>query len=293
MSRDSSMKFTPASQGDSYDKMSDCAHCLKAPKKKPFPVCSACQEISFCSKECQTKAWPLHKTVCQMRKNTVRAMADAPSSPTFPPFAIRKRLLTDFIEIHECSFQSAFSSALILEGGIDNFPYTDRAILVFLTYRSDCNENASVAYSVEGAIWVTLAQINAMNGSRLTSLSTPMEDAMESKVRAKVVGFRGMLSVLFKIEDYTVRESYPQVHKLGDIGALHRQHIATLDHTKWVSRVQQFVRDGLVMRAPGEQALLMQLGKMKLIKGKWVWVQLTKAELLQYGYPSDFRGLLF
>ncbi|KAJ6451679.1 hypothetical protein C8R47DRAFT_1169975 [Mycena vitilis] len=197
------------------------------------------------------------------------------------------------MEVHECSFQSAFSSALILEGGIDNFSYTDRAILVFLRYRANCNEDPSIAYSVEGALWVTLAEINAINGSRLTSLSSPMEDAMESRVRSKVVGFRGMLSVLFKIEDYTVRESYPQVHTPGDIGALHRQHIATLDHTKWVSRVQQFVRDGLVMRAPGEQALLMQLGKMKLIKGKWVWVQLTKAELLQYGYPSDFRGLLF
>jgi hypothetical protein len=80
MSRDASMKFTPASKGDTYDKMNECAHCYKAPTKNPFPVCSACkvnfsfyllleihleaettQEASFCSKECQTKAWPLHK----------------------------------------------------------------------------------------------------------------------------------------------------------------------------------------------------------------------------------------
>ncbi|KAJ7445084.1 hypothetical protein FB451DRAFT_69852 [Mycena latifolia] len=100
MSRDASMKFTPASIGDSYDKMSGCSHCFKDPSpKKPFPMCSACKEASFCSKECQAKAWPLHKTFCQWRKESAARMANAPSSPSFPPFEIRKRLLTDFIEV--------------------------------------------------------------------------------------------------------------------------------------------------------------------------------------------------
>lgn len=124
-------------------------------------------------------------------------------------------------------------------------------------------------------------------------LSSPMEDMMDATARSQHVGYRGLLRVLFKIEDHLVRESYPQTHALGYNGAFHRAYIDTLDHTKWVSRLQQFVRDGLVMRAPGEQALMMQLGKMKKKKGKWVWVQLTKAELLEYGYPSDFRGLVF
>ncbi|KAJ6577823.1 hypothetical protein B0H19DRAFT_1253129 [Mycena capillaripes] len=220
-------------------------------------------------------------------------MADAPSSATFPSFSIRKRLLTEFIEIHECSFRSAFSSALFLEGGIDNFPYTTRAMVVLLKYRPDCNENASVAYSVEGCTWMTEAQIKALFGSN-SSLTSPIEEMMESEMRSKHVGYRGLLRVLFKIEDHIVRESYPQAHVLGTVGALHRAHIETLDHTKWISRIKQFVRDGLVMRAPGEDpVMMMQLGKMKLKKGKWVWVQLTKAQPLEYGYPSDFRGLLF
>ncbi|KAF8140781.1 hypothetical protein K438DRAFT_2030416 [Mycena galopus ATCC 62051] len=281
MSRNLSMKFTPASKGDTYYKMNECAHCYKAPTNKQFPVCSACKEASFCSKECQTQAWPLHKQFCQMRKKTVAAMADAPSSAIFPPFGIRKRLLTDFIEVHECSFQSAFWSALILEGGIDNFPYSKRAIRVLLRYRSDCNENPSVAFSVESCTWIDSDECNTL------------EERADAELRSGHAGYRGMLRVVFRMEDHGVRESYPQAHDLGPFSGLIRMHIATVDHTKWVSRIQQFVRDGLVMRAPGENVLPMQLGKMKMKKGKWVWVQLTKAELLNYGYSSDFPGLFF
>ncbi|KAJ7430491.1 hypothetical protein B0H11DRAFT_2135503 [Mycena galericulata] len=292
MSRDSSMKFTPASQGDTYDKMSECWQCYKVPTAKPFPVCSSCKEASFCSKECQKKAWPIHKTVCQMRKNTVAANANAPSTPLFPPFAIRKRLLTDFIEVHECLFRSAFSSALILEGGIDNFPYDKRAILVVLKYRPDCNENPSVAYNVIGCTWMDENQMDMLFGKSWRAGSS-LETRLDASARAGNPGYRGMLSVYFKMEDNTAREAYPQAHMLGDAGVLHRKHVAGLDHTKWVSRVQQFVRDGLVMRAMGEQELIMQLGRLKMKKGKWVWVQLTKTELIESGYPSNFPGLIF
>lgn len=236
-----------------------------------------------------------------MRKNIVARMANSPSSSDFPPFSIRKRLLTDFIEVrvpvpvlfssvqleypqvHECSFQSAFESALILEGGIDKFPFTKRAILVQLKYRPDCQENPSVAFSIEGCTWTTQGAQNR----------SPMEDQIDAESRARVPGYRGLLRVYFAMEDHTIGELYPQTHLQGLPGVLHRACIATVDHTKWVSRVQQFVRDGLVMRAEGETNRMMQLGKLKMRKGKWVWVQLTKSELLGFGYPSNFPGLLF
>ncbi|KAJ7704763.1 hypothetical protein B0H17DRAFT_1175388 [Mycena rosella] len=289
MSRDASMKFTPASVGDSYDKMSQCSHCYKEPTKKPFPVCASCKEASFCSKECQAKAWPLHKTFCQHRKKAVAAMAHSPSSPEFPPFAIRKHLLTDFIELIWA--KSAFSSALILEGGIDNFAFDKRVIFVLLKYRPDCNENPSVAFSVEGCALMTELQMEALFGQR--RVGGAMEAMIDAQSRASHAGYRGLLHVYFKMEDHIVAEAYPQAHVLGDVGEVHRKYVVTVDHTKWVTRVQQFVRDGLVMRAPAENVLMMQLGRMSMKKGKWVWVQLTKAELVQLGYPSHFPGLLF
>ncbi|KAK7017405.1 MYND-type domain-containing protein [Favolaschia claudopus] len=281
MSRDLAMKFTPASKGDTYDKMSSCVHCRKDPTDKPFPICAACKEASFCSKECQTKAWPLHKMYCQMRKNTVARMVNAPSSDTFPPFFIRKRLLTDFIEVHECLFQNAFISAITLAGGLDNFAYSKRAMLILLQYRPDCNENPSVAFSVLGCMWLDDSNISALDKHLETTLRTGRE------------GYCGTLRVHFRMEDHVVGESYPEAHVLGPIGFLYRKHLKTFDHSKWLDRVQRFVKDGLVMRAQGETTLNMLLGTLKMRKGKWVWVQLSKTELVAHGYPPDFSGLLF
>ncbi|KAJ7723812.1 hypothetical protein B0H16DRAFT_1597999 [Mycena metata] len=295
MSRDLNLKFTPASVGDTFYKLNECLGCLKKPSgKKSFPVCSKCQEASFCSKECQKKTWPVHKKICQMRKQTVAAMADTPSSATFPPFAIRKRLLTDFIEVHECSFQSAFSSAMILEGGIDKFQFSERGVLVLLKYRPDCNENPSVAFSVEGAVMMSNAQLEALLGKG-THPQSPLDGMLETALRERdtLRYYRGRLRVFFRMEDHVVQEVYPQMHVAGAAGAIYRQHLTTIDHSKWVSRVQQFVRDGLVMRANGEDEMIMLLGKLEMKKGKWVWVPLTKDELTQHGYPSNFSGLLF
>ncbi|KAJ7160370.1 hypothetical protein C8R46DRAFT_1107901 [Mycena filopes] len=287
MSRDMNLKFTPASKGDTHDKTNQCMHCYKSPGKRPFPVCSKCKEATFCSAECQKQAWPVHKTICQMRKDVVASMAD----DTFPPFSIRKRLLTDFIEVHECSFQSAFSSAILLEGGIDNFPFGDRAMVVLLKYRPDCEENPSVAYSVEGCMMLNNDQL----GSRWTARNGEAFDQMIERSMREQHGnnYRGLFRAFFRMEDHVVQEAYPQMHQSGQTGVFYRQLITTIDHSKWQSRVQQFVRDGLVMRAESETDMKMQLGKMKLKKGKWVWVGLTKAELVQHGYPADFPGLYY
>ncbi|KAJ6779282.1 hypothetical protein DFH09DRAFT_1284097 [Mycena vulgaris] len=193
--------------------------------------------------------------------------------------------------VHECSFNSAFTSALILEGGIDEFAYEKRALFVFLRYRPDCQENPSVAFSVMGCAWMTDVEMDARFGK--VNRTSALEVKVDSTLRAEHPGYRGLLRVYFKMKDHTIGEVYPQTRVQGPVGVLHRAHIATVDHTKWMSRIQQFVRDGLVMRAAGEAELLMQLGRLKMEKGKWVWVELTKTELMEFGYPSDFIGLLF
>ncbi|KAJ7250757.1 hypothetical protein C8J57DRAFT_1723506 [Mycena rebaudengoi] len=294
MSRESSMKFKPASKGDTYDKLSACANCYKdPPNKTPFPVCATCKEASFCSKECQSQAWPLHKTFCKLRQQTVDLMANSPSSPSFPAFPIRKRLLTDFIEVHECSFNSAFSSALILEGGIENFSFDTRALFVLLQYRPDCEENPSVAFSVLGCKWIT--KDDKLIPKRFPGMQglSPLNAKLDADARAKVPAYRGMLHVYFRMEDNIVLECYPQVLPTGDVGLLQKTYIDTVDHTKWISRIQRYVRDGVVMRAESPNGMLMHLGRLQMKKGNWVWVKFTKAELLKLGLPPDLPGLLF
>ena len=42
-----------------------CANCDAIPNKEPFKKCAKCRHAAYCSKECQKKHWPVHKTVCK------------------------------------------------------------------------------------------------------------------------------------------------------------------------------------------------------------------------------------
>ena len=42
-----------------------CANCNDIANKEPFKKCAKCKRAAYCSKECQKKHWPVHKTVCK------------------------------------------------------------------------------------------------------------------------------------------------------------------------------------------------------------------------------------
>jgi len=44
-----------------------CNWCLKDEDdgEPPFKACAKCRATIYCSRECQVKAWPLHKTTCE------------------------------------------------------------------------------------------------------------------------------------------------------------------------------------------------------------------------------------
>ncbi|KAF7290209.1 MYND-type domain-containing protein [Mycena indigotica] len=285
MSRAMQMKFTTASKGDSYDKMTHCNNCLiEPPKGRPFMRCAACKEASFCSKECQKEAWPTHKGFCQMRKNTVASMAHVPSSPNFPPFAIRKRLLTDFIEVHECSFQSSWYSAIHTAGGMDSFPYDSRGLRIYLKYNPACQENPAIAYTLLAHEWFDDA---ADRAALMAKGFAGLEEQMK-RVFAGRPGFRGWFRVYFRIEDHQVQESYPQEHALDPMGlTLERINAQRKHHPQWFERVQKVVADGLVKRALNENDAVMRMGRMRLKKDKWVWEPLSDRELEASGQPKD------
>ena len=42
-----------------------CAYCNAIANKEPYKKCAKCRHAAYCSKECQKKHWPVHKTVCK------------------------------------------------------------------------------------------------------------------------------------------------------------------------------------------------------------------------------------
>ncbi|KAL5477406.1 hypothetical protein EMCRGX_G024202 [Ephydatia muelleri] len=42
-----------------------CAYCDAIANKEPYKKCAKCKLAAYCSKDCQKKHWPVHKTVCK------------------------------------------------------------------------------------------------------------------------------------------------------------------------------------------------------------------------------------
>lgn len=57
----------PANSSTPKPYMTTCVRCLRAPKDKPFPRCSNCHRVRYCSRECQKKHWKEHKPRCKQK----------------------------------------------------------------------------------------------------------------------------------------------------------------------------------------------------------------------------------
>ena len=55
-----------------------CANCNAIANKEPYKKCAKCKCAAYCSKECQKKHWPVHKTVCKSAFVTVKATTQNP-----------------------------------------------------------------------------------------------------------------------------------------------------------------------------------------------------------------------
>lgn len=53
--------------------LNKCHQCGKADTQTELSICSGCRLIRFCSKECQTKSWPDHRTKCKAAKAEAEA----------------------------------------------------------------------------------------------------------------------------------------------------------------------------------------------------------------------------
>ena len=53
--------------------LNKCHHCGMADAETSLSICSGCRLICFCSRECQTKSWPDHRTKCKAAKAEAEA----------------------------------------------------------------------------------------------------------------------------------------------------------------------------------------------------------------------------
>ena len=75
-----------------------CAYCCNQNPSGNLLQCTSCRQIAYCSKECQVKAWPLHKVHCKQLSNVKQELTS-----TEPGLDVRKRTCC-MLTLH-CWFQ--------------------------------------------------------------------------------------------------------------------------------------------------------------------------------------------
>lgn len=68
---------------------SECAQCQTSGEKlaelnRTLTKCARCRETMYCSKECQTTAWPSHKLVCKKQEESAKKASVRPSNLDMP-----------------------------------------------------------------------------------------------------------------------------------------------------------------------------------------------------------------
>ena len=59
-----------------------CSVCMKM-YKKPIKRCGGCQQVYYCSKQCQVKDWKFHKPICGKNKTLEKKKDEFPFTTMF------------------------------------------------------------------------------------------------------------------------------------------------------------------------------------------------------------------
>ncbi|EIW52726.1 uncharacterized protein TRAVEDRAFT_40379 [Trametes versicolor FP-101664 SS1] len=184
-----------------------CKHCGK-PQDEVVKMmrCSRCASAVYCSKECQTGAWPKHPLTAKLP--TLAIMYGFRTADEF------RQALRDFIEAHTWAFQSYARAHILLEGGTDYIHTPPK--LMEIQLRCLCTpggtRNPARTFSFVGHRWCTVAEytskpIGARNWARLASMREAAHRYYVDDPR-----FVGMLPMHFTVGDISSAKMnlYPQ-----------------------------------------------------------------------------------
>ncbi|KAH9923919.1 uncharacterized protein BXZ73DRAFT_79325 [Epithele typhae] len=110
--------------------ISACHLCGSGTKDK-LKRCTGCQVVMYCGKECQKKAWPMHKSVCRLRSDSTRSQRTGNIGPVSVDESrdriLKKLGFSSAVELghavitwadwHKWAFSSLTKAAVMLEGG--------------------------------------------------------------------------------------------------------------------------------------------------------------------------------
>jgi len=249
-------------------------------------MCAGCKTPVYCSLECQRKAWPTHKPLCQLWQRVARDAEENPEryDPTLRPIKERLHLLHDFREAHTWYIQKTIYYAMRHLGMEDNFDFSRTFILINLRYRPDCDDNPSVAFEIEHVGFYPLAVLME-DSEEVLEAGRPRREELEARMRATEKGFLAMMTIAYKMEDFVEWEAieYFNLSPRREIEiAFLREEIGD----RWMEDIQRTVRMGIVFRQDKKDPQKLRAGCLKKRKNKYFWEPFSPEKLKAMGFSK-------
>ncbi|PIL30608.1 hypothetical protein GSI_07309 [Ganoderma sinense ZZ0214-1] len=262
-----------------------CDGCKADPDKTGIKLkkCTGCSAVWYCSKKCQTEAWPLHRTMCreQSKKSSTHELG-------FSSNASLANAIKLWGNIHVWALQTIVDgTAHRIGGGVDDHLENQRAVIVVLTQKKHTDpsdrENPAKAFQLGEVYLVHKDQREFLSTqwSHLEAYCKTMTDNMRAKLSEEESrAFAGFIPAAFHF--YTTGmvsfNQYPLYRLRAHGGGPSYNYPRTEEETMTCIEVGYhcggLVNQGLVLRAPegDDNAALPEFGVYKKTgKKSWGW----------------------
>ncbi|OCH84731.1 hypothetical protein OBBRIDRAFT_829312 [Obba rivulosa] len=150
--------------------LTQCQYCFKSRGHEvKLYRCSECSNELYCSKQCQTAAWPSHKKICKRSRLPERE-------------ANKRKALNDFIRKH--SYTIAVAGTRALELWLDFLRAERDVLLIFLRSRPGSPRPEKAFYCVEATEW----PIDEFSSTRAAAMRSSLQLGKEVNARNGAVG---------------------------------------------------------------------------------------------------------
>jgi hypothetical protein len=187
-------------------------------------------------------------------------------------------LLYQFSQLYKWSLEKAGYSALRLQGGKENFDYSNKLMFIDLRYRPECQGNPGLSFTVQNASLISKADLRDNHSFAL--------QFGQSAILTKKMALRhsddfiDLLVVLFATKDDFIIGYQAIYRHSADL----EECVAQINHDVWLGELQKSVDSGFVFRLQEDSTA--RLGRMKFNGLEWSWAALSDAEVKSLGLAT-------
>ncbi|KAI1791387.1 hypothetical protein LXA43DRAFT_1011323 [Ganoderma leucocontextum] len=229
--------------------------------------CKGCTVTWYCSKECQTAAWPHHKLMCTSRSRAkVPPIYDILGRATMAELSQASK---DWTEVHKLSLFMIATIAVELGGGVDAVLNAPQSVIFDLGPPTVYDGSPSTAFTLEAADFNHRDKVGALTAPQWSPPAVAVRDTLAQRFRGANAhpDIVGVLPVTFCIggAQLAAQTSLP-LHR----GALDARTKAALENVTGIC--MGAINAGAVFRIPTDaNRVVPDIGKLVLRGKNWTW----------------------